>query len=224
MTVPGRAQSWSPDVTLLALSTASRSAVSGHSYPVPHPAPWEQYGQGRCKTTQERELSLCHEVVHVLWSGRRGMVIIPAGPSAWPLQTPVLSLSSCKQLLVAPSTSAFKHRSSSQDTSGIHRLWIYCPQFYSMALTASFISRKKKSQLFLGPCHTCFCQQTPRTFLCSFLTFQEEAEPLWVIIVHTAGKTMGWSLGNRSPAWLCLQLEYVSETAPPPRTGSQLTK
>lgn len=83
---------------------------------------------------------------------------------------------------------------------------------------------KKKSQLFLGRCHTCFCQQTRRSFLCSFLTFQEEAEPLWVIIVHAAGKTMGWSLGNRSPAWLCLQLEYVSETAPPPRAGLQLTK
>lgn len=67
----------------------------------------------------------------------------------------------------------------------------------------------------------CFCQQTPRTFLCSFLTFQEEAEPLWVIIVHTAGKTMGWSLGNQSPAWLCLQLEYVSETALPGLGRSQ---
>lgn len=126
--MPGRAQSWSPDVTLLAVSTpptASRSAVSGHSYPVPLPASWEQYGQGRCKTTQDRELSWCQEVVHVLWSGRRGMAIVPPGPSAWPLQTPVLSLSSCKQLLIAPSTSAYKHRSSSQDTSGVHRLWIY---------------------------------------------------------------------------------------------------
>ena len=125
-------------------STASRSAVSGHSYPIPHPASWEQCGQGRCKTTQDRQLSLCHEVVRVLWSGRWGMAIVPAGPSAWPLQTLVLSLSSCKQLLVAPSTSAFKHRSSSQDTSGVHRLWIYCPQFYSMVLTASFITGEKK--------------------------------------------------------------------------------
>ena len=127
-------------------STASRSAVSGHSYPIPHPASWEQCGQGRCKTTQDRQLSLCHEVVRVLWSGRWGMAIVPAGPSAWPLQTPVLSLSSCKQLLVAPSTSAFKHRSSSQDTSGVHRLWIYCPQFYSMVLTASFITGEKKKK------------------------------------------------------------------------------
>lgn len=183
---------------------------------------WSGEMQDNTRQTAEFVSRSCR----VLWSGRWGMAIVPAGPSAWPLQTPVLSLSSCKQLLVAPSTSAFKHRSSSQDTSGVHRLWIYCPQFYSMVLTASFITgeKKKKSQLFLGPCHTCFCQQTPRTFLCSFLTFQEEAEPLWVIIVHAAGKTMGWSLGNRSPAWLCLHLEYVSETAPTPQAGSQLTK
>ena len=145
--MPGRAQSWSPDVTLLALSAALHCVqVSGFRPQLSYTSPcfmgtvWSGEMQDNTRQTAEFVSRSCR----VLWSGRWGMAIVPAGPSAWPLQTPVLSLSSCKQLLVAPSTSAFKHRSSSQDTSGVHRLWIYCPQFYSMVLTASFITGEKK--------------------------------------------------------------------------------
>lgn len=86
-----------------------------------------------------------------------------------------------------------------------------------MALTASSITRgeKKKIPAFPGALSHVFLPADTTHFFVLIPDLSGGGRALWVIIVHTAGKTMGWSLGNRSPAWLCLQLEYVSETALP---------
>lgn len=63
-------------------------------------------------------------------------------------QTSVLPMSSCSQLWTALSISAHENTSSPQDPGDISRFCICHPPFYTVVLTASSISRKKKKKNF----------------------------------------------------------------------------